>query len=406
MANILAKKFIQPYNLIQMAKKFLFIFLLAFGLVFSVPVLAQTNSSVFGAPEAKLQLYLFYSETCPHCKAERAFLETIKGNFPQVQFNEYLESDPNQKKLLADLLTKHEAQQYAGLVPLTFVGEDFFLGFDGVDNMGKQIEASIQRQVSQTPQSKPTEDKNKVHLPLLGNIDLSKYSLPLQAVMLGFFDGFNVCSLGALVLILGLVLILKSRPKIILFGGLYIFITALVYGVLIFLWYQLFFYLAPVIKIMNIFVGVLGIGGAIYFFKQFLKSRKASLVCENQENKIVAKHSLKIQKAFQESGGILGLMIGVFIFAVVITVVEFPCSAVIPVLFASIMAHANLHILTYIAYLALYLFFYMLDEIIVFLIAVFTMNVKIASGKSMTWLSLAEAIVLFAMGAYYLAAIF
>jgi hypothetical protein len=153
-------------------------------------------------------------------------------------------------------------------------------------------------------------------------------------------------------------------------------------------------------------VGVLGIGGAIYFLKQFIKSRKANLVCDSQENKIVTKHSLKIQKAFQESGGIWGLIIGILIFAAVITIVEFPCSAVIPVLFAGIMAHAGISTLNYILYLALYLFFYMLDEIIIFLIAVFTMNVKIASGKVMTWLSLVEAIVLFGLGAYYLFSIF
>ena len=43
------------------------------------------------------------------------------------------------------------------------------------------------------------------NIPLIGEIDLAKYSLPAQAVVLGFFDGFNVYSLGALVLILGLV---------------------------------------------------------------------------------------------------------------------------------------------------------------------------------------------------------
>jgi hypothetical protein len=384
-----------------MTKKFFFIvFLLLFGLSFIRPVFAQTNSN-----QAKLQIYFFYSDTCPHCKAEKAFLDTIQGKYPQAEITRYLESDTSHRKLLADLLTKHDAQQYTGLVPLTFVGEDFFAGFDNPDGIGKKIEDSIIRQLGNL-QPQPEENKNKVHLPIIGDVDLSKYSLPLQAIILGFFDGFNVCSLGALVLILGLVLILRSRSKIILFGGLYILVTAVVYGALIFLWYQLFYYLAPVIKIMNVFVGLLGIGGAIYFLKQFIDSRKASLTCESQENKIVAKHSLKIQKAFQESGGIWGLIIGVLVFSAVITIVEFPCSAVIPVLFAGIMAHAKLSLLSYILYLALYLFLYMLDEIIVFLIAVFTMNVKIASGKTMTWLSLIEAIVLFGLGVYYLAAIF
>lgn len=382
-----------------MRKIFLIVFLIFVSTLFLRPIFAQTN------PQPKLEINFFYSQTCPHCLAEQKFLDTIQNKYSEVKINRYLSSDSDSKKLLADLLTKHDAQTYAGLVPITFVGEDLILGFDNVSGIGKRIEQSIERQLNNAKPA-PETDKNKVNLPIIGEIDLTKYSLLLQAVILGFFDGFNVCSLGALVMILGLVLILRSRPKIILFGGLYILITAVVYGVLIFLWYQLFYYLAPVLKVMNALVGVLGIAGGVYFLKQFIKSRKSDATCESNGNKIVAKHSEKIQKAFQESGGIWGLIIGVLIFSAVITIVEFPCSAVIPVLFAGIMAHAKLSILAYIFYLVIYLLFYMLDEIVVFLIAVFTMNIKIASGKVMSWLSLVEAVVLFGLGIYYLVSIF
>jgi glutaredoxin-related protein len=383
-----------------MRKIFLIVFLIFVSTLFLRPIFAQTN------PQPKLEINFFYSQTCPHCLAEQKFLDSIETKYPDVKINRYLASDSESKKLLADLLTKHDAQTYAGLVPITFVGEDLILGFDNVSGIGKRIEQSIERQLNN---AKPTPeiDKNKVNLPIIGEIDLTKYSLPLQAVILGFFDGFNVCSLGALVMILGLVLILRSRSKIILFGGLYILVTAVIYGVLIFLWYQLFYYLAPVLKVMNIFVGVLGIGGGIYFLREFIKYKKSDPTCSIQkENKIVSKYSLKVQKAFQESGGIWGIIIGIIIFSAVITIIEFPCSAVIPVLFAGIMAHAKLSILVYIFYLLIYLFFYMLDEIVIFLIAVFTMNLKITSGKTIRWLSLIEAIVLFGLGIYYLVSIF
>jgi len=353
----------------------------------------------------KLEVNFFYSETCLHCKAENIFLDKIEPKYLDVKFNRHPISEAECRRELADFCKKYNLEQYIGLVPLTFVGEEFFLGFDSESNIGKKIEDSIIRQLENY---EPVEEKNEnqVHLPIIGDVDLSKYSLLMQAVILGFFDGFNVCSLGALVMILGLVLILKSRTKIILFGGLYIFVTALVYGLLIFLWYQLFYYLGPLIPIMNVFVGILGIGGAIYFLRQFLKSRKANLVCDSQGNKIVNKQSLKIQEVFQKSGKIWGLIIGILIFASVVTIVEFPCSAVVPVLFAGIMAHAKVSLLNYILHLGAYILFYMLDEIIVFLIAVFTMNIKIASGKVMKWLSLVEAIVLFALGIYYLTGLF
>lgn len=383
--------------MIKTMKKILFsIILVSIGLT--------ALSPIFVSAQSKLEVNFFYSATCPHCKAENAFLDKIEPQYPDVKFNRHLISQVDCRKELIDFCTKYSLEKYIGLVPLTFVGEEFFPGFDNENGVGKQIENSIIRQLSSPVNI--TEDKNKIHLPIIGEVNLNKYSLLMQAIILGFFDGFNVCSLGALVLILGLVLILKSRPKIILFGGIFILATAVVYGALIFLWYQLFYYLGPLISIMNILVGVMGIIGAIYFLKQFLKARKADLTCDSQGNPIVAKHSEKIQKAFQESGKIWGLIIGVLVFAAVITIVEFPCSAVVPVLFSGIMAHAGVSLLSYVFYLIVYLFFYMLDEIIVFLVAVFTMNIKIASGKFMKWLNLIEAIILFALAIYYLSGIF
>lgn len=380
-------------------KLFLILLLMFLGSMTIEPVFAQ-GLSVGGT---KLEVNFFYSTKCQFCAAEEKFLDTIGIKYPEVKINRYIFNASENRKFLIDLLKKHNAEKYLGLVPLTFVGDEFFLGFDNENGIGKQIEASIQRQVNNLKPPANNQDKNKINLPIIGEINLAEYSLPLQAMVLGFFDGFNICSLGALVLILGLVLILRSRPKIILFGGLYILMTVIVYGILIFLWYQLFYYLGPLIKIMDVFVGILGIGGGVYFFKQFLNSRKADATCDHgTNNKIVVKHSVKIQKIFQETGGVWGLIIGIFIFAAVITIVEFPCSAVVPVLFAGIMAKAKISIIAYISNLILYLVFYMLDEIIIFLIAVFTMTIKIGSSKAMTWLVLIEAIVLFGLGIYYL----
>ena len=390
----------------MMKKTFNLFLIILIGLTIVSPFFASAlaDASAENSVETKLEINFFYSETCIHCKAENAFLDKIEVKYPNVKFNRHSISEADCRKELIDFCNKYNLEQYIGLVPLTLVGEEFFPGFDNENGVGKKIEDSITRQMENY--QPPKEKERKIHLPIIGTIDLNKYSLLMQAIILGFFDGFNVCSLGALIMILGLVLILKSRPRIILFGGLYILVTAVIYGLLIFLWYQLFYYLSPVLKIMNVFVGVLGILGAVYFLKQFLKARKQNLVCDSQGNKIINRQSLKIQEAFQKSGGILGIIIGIIIFASIITIVEFPCSAVVPVLFAGVMANAELSLPTYILYLLIYILFYMLDEIVVFLIAVFTMNIKIVSGKAMKWLNLIEAIVLLGMGIYYLIGVF
>lgn len=368
----------------------IFILLLFFS-VFS-NVLAKEN----------LEINFFYGETCPHCASEEKFLDEIEEKYPEVEIIRHSVSLAQCREELVDFCRKYNIEQYIGLVPITFVGEEFFLGFDSPDGIGRQIEESIQRQL-ESPGEVLEEKQEKLILPIIGEIDLTKYSLPAQAVVLGFFDGFNICSLGALILILGLVLILRSRSKIFIFGGTFILITAIIYGVLIVFWYQLFYFLAPVLKIMNIFVGVLGILGGIYFLKQFIKYKKYGPTCDLDTGRgVIGKFSKRLKDNFKESGGLWAIIISIFIFAVVITVVEFPCSAVIPVFFASALAQAQLPALTYLLYIAIFVLFYMLDEIIVFLIAFFTMTIKIASSRAIIWITLLESIILFGLGIYYL----
>jgi len=64
-------------------------------------------------------------------------------------------------------------------------------------------------------------------LPFLGEIRLGDLSFPVMAVALGALDGFNVCSLGALLLVLSLVLAFKSKKRIVLFGGTFIGVSTL-----------------------------------------------------------------------------------------------------------------------------------------------------------------------------------
>lgn len=360
------------------------------------------NNLNFCFASGYVEINFFYSDRCPHCAAEKIFLEKIKTKYPEVKINYLLATEPASFEVFKQLCQKGvDAEKYLGLVPLTFVEDDFFPGFDDEQGIGKSIEDSIQNHIKGLSEEKE-KNKKTINLPIIGEINVDNYSLPLQTIILGFFDGFNVCSLGALVLILGLVLALRSRFKIFLFGGIFILITAVIYGILIFLWYQLFNLLASYMKVMEILIGLLGIGGGFYFLKEFLRFRKKGPTCETGGGGLISNLSSKMQELMKNPKSTVLIVVSVISFAAVITVVEFPCSAVVPVLFAGILANAGVSGLEYILYIALFVLFYMIDEIIVFLIACFTMNIWFASPRFVTWLTLAESIMFFVLGFYYL----
>jgi len=351
------------------------------------------------AQEDQLEMFFFYSETCPHCAAENAFLDEIEKEHPQLNINRYLISDQKNRDLYLELSEQYGTERYLGLVPITFFGEDFFLGFD--DSVGEQIERSIQKQLENGENG--TGGDERLNLPIIGEINPEDYSLPALAAILGFLDGFNVCSLGALVLILALVLSIGSRSKIIIFGSTFIVTTAFVYGLLIGFWYKLFSFMAPYLRVMEIAIGLLAAAGGVYFLKQFIKFRKYGPTCEmGAGKKLISKFSGRLEQSFKQKRNIFLIFLTVLFFAGLITVVEFPCSAVVPVVFAGILAKAGLSSLSYLSYIALFVFFYMLDEIIVFLVAVLNMKLWITQNKYVTWITLIEAVILFFFGAYYL----
>lgn len=345
----------------------------------------------------EVEINFFYSPTCPHCAEEKIFLSQIEKNYSGVEINKYSLSNKEDLELLKELYSFYKVpKNKQGAVPITFIRENYFVGFS--ESIGEKIEECI---INESKQCQ--EEEGKISFPILGKINLKDYSLPFLAVVLGILDGFNVCSLGALVLILGLVLALKSRKKTLIFGGIFILTTAVVYGILIVAWYNIFALLVPYMNLMQALIGLLGLVGGAYFLKQFLKFRKQGPVCQMDTGKnLMNKFSFKFQQSIQESKNILLLLGSILIFATIITIIEFPCSAVVPVAFAGVLAQSNLSAFYYLLYIFLFVLFYMADEIIVFLIAFFTMKVWLASSKSITWITLAESIILFILGAYYL----
>jgi len=375
--------------------------------VFIFALLFSVFSFVF-AQEDQIEINFFYSRTCPHCAKEEKFLDEIESQYPEIKINRFETSKKENLDLLIKLYNDYNVPlEERGLVPITFVEGRFFSGFN--DEIGEEIETCILGKIENNShqdcqcQECSSEESTKISLPFLGKIDMSNYSLPVLSVVLGALDGFNVCSLGVLVLILGLVLALKSRKRVLIFGGIFILTTAIVYGFLIVLWYQVFSFFSQYLKIMEILIGLLALGGGVYFFKEFLKFRKYGLTCDTGGGKkLISKFSSKFQQSVGESKNIFLIVGLVLIFAAIITIVEFPCSAAVPVVFAGVLANAQLSTFSYLFYIVLFLIFYMLDEIIVFLVAFLTMKIWLASSKVITWITLIEALILFALGLYYL----
>ncbi len=360
--------------------------------------------------DARPVVYFFYSTSCPHCRAEQGFLDELENQYADLKVNRYAIEKRETLPLLETMVREYGAEQYFGVVPLTFVGNEFFVGFDDAADIGAKIEQSLVRQFglredvnvsgTSTAAVAPT---STVALPLIGDFAAGGKSFAALAVVFGLLDGVNVCSLGAIVLILGLTLALRKRRKIAAIGGTYLAVTAALYGALIVLWYRLFKILAPVASLLEFVIGAIALTGGVLLLRQFVRYRKFGPACGFSNNKLVNRVSQKVTDAFDGKKGFIALIGIVALFAAILTVVEFPCSAAVPLTFAGLLSDAGLSTGASVGYIALFVLFYLLDELIVYGIAVWRMSIWIGSSpKFAVWAALVEGVILILLGASYI----
>ncbi len=338
----------------------------------------------------RTEVIILSSPTCPYCTQAKSFLNEFKqDNSLDFFISEYYIA--NNLEIAQDLYDKYNLpNNFKGVVPLIFIDDNYYVGFS--DQVKNEISAYLLDQ--------EFEDSDYKDIPILGKLDLSKYSFSVLAIILGVVDGFNVCSLGALVVILSLVLVLRSRKRIILLGGTFLLVTTLVYGLLIFLWHQFFSLISPYIRSMELLIGLLALAGGAYLLWEFYKACKMGPACSS--NNIITRLRPKIEEIFKKKTNWFLLFGAVALFAVVITIIEFPCSAVLPVIFTSILVEAGVSQSAVIFYIALYMLFYLLDELIIFIIAATTLKIKIVSPRFIIFFNLLAALIFIFLGVYYL----
>lgn len=340
--------------------------------------------------------YYFEDKLCSVCAQQSDFLDTVEDEYPSLNVVRY---DISETDKFQELAAEQGLDNYQIMAPTTFIGDEF-LQFS---SFGAEEEDALRAAIEGREQPQDTS----LRLPLIGTrIDTSTWSLPLLAIVLGTLDGFNVCSLGALILILTIVLAFDSRKKIFLFGGLFILTTVIVYGALVFVWGQLINTFIGQLSALRFIVGLAALAASAWFFREFWRFYKYGPTCETSNLKLARISSQKLKSAFEDPGkGTAMLASAIILFAVAITIVELPCSIGVPIAFTGILVQSGASLGMYTVYILLYLFFYMLIELIVFTGAVLTKEIWFAGSKLITWTTFVGAVILLLLGLYYLLAV-
>lgn len=344
--------------------------------------------------ENKVNIYFFYGNTCPHCKSEKEFLNKITkkyGNDVNIYYYETYDDSSNLVLMFKSKIIMGKDPSQA--VPFLVMGEKSYLGYNR--QAGEKIERDLLIYLEKNDSKTNDKDKDKEYIPILGNVNIKEVSIVVIAIILGFIDGFNPCAMWVLLFLINMLIGMKNKKKMVILGFTFLIASSFCYGLSMFGIGTFLDYLsAPLIRK---FIGLLALFFGFYNLYKYFKTRKEEVSCEVIDDNKRKKMFTRIRKFTEENNLFLALL-GVIVLAFSVNVVELACSTVFPAMFLEILSVNSIIGMEKILYILLYVLFYMIDDLVVFLIAVFTLKLSGTSNKYNKYFKLLSGIIMFLVG--------
>lgn len=365
-------------------------------------ILILTSIITVKADEEKnlVNIYFFHSNTCSHCKRERILLDELVKKYNNIKIYSYEISEEKNIKLLNEV-TELYGTKTTG-TPFTIIGDKYYQGYSE-ENTKPTFIATIEYYSNNGYKDRVGEHIGNKELPtyeikedqinideyikeytnhkisIFGKtIELKNLTLPFISIIIGLVDGFNPCAMWVLLFLISMLLGMKNRKKMWILGLTFLGTSALIYLLFMLAWLNVATLLLT-INWVRLIIGLIAIIGSIINLTSYIKHRKdngCDVINENKRNKIFDK----IKKFTHEKNFFLAI-IGCMTLAISVNIIELACSAGLPVMFTQILSMNNLTIIEHIIYIALYMFFFLLDDLIVFFIAMRTMELTGFSTK-------------------------
>ena len=389
---------------------------LKYLLILIIPLILLTNVSA----KEKVTLYFFHGDGCPHCAAEEKFLENNKEELKDVEIVKYeVWNSEENRKLLKSIGKKFSME--VSTVPFNIIGNTIIKGYLDDSSTGKKIlntiyyyqdkeyhdyvkdfingDETIVEVNEEAVNYKRKENQKSIHtikIPLIGEVDLEKVSLSFATILIGLVDGFNPCAMWVLLFLISALIGMKDRKRMFIIGFSFILTSGLVYLAILLSWINIVVKVSTSVLFRNIIAIVAIIGGLINL-RSYIKSLKEDDGCDVVDDKKRKKIFTKI-KSFTKEKSLLLSILGAMGLAVSINIVELACSAGLPLVFSELLTINNISGINALLYILIYILFFLIDDIIVFTIAVITMTSNGISSRFNKYSHLVGGIIMLIIG--------
>lgn len=366
-------------------------------------------------------IYFFWGDGCPHCAAAEPFLAGLAEKYPRVEIRAFeVWNHPENQEPLIKMAAKFGFEPTA--VPTIFIGDRYWVGY-AEDPIGKEIESTVAAcatsgcpdagvgvfsptpapvagapsaaqqavAVEQLPAGAAPARSSTLTLPLIGPVDLATQSLALSTALIAFVDGFNPCSLWVLSVLLALTLHTGSRKKVLIIGLVFLTVTSLVYVLFIAGLFTMFTivsftgWIRIVVALFALFFAAVNIKDYFWY------KEGVSFTIADEKKPGLYRSMRRVLNAGESMPALIGATV---VMSAGASLVEFSCTAGFPVLWTNLLASQGVTALTFAVLLALYMLIYQIDELAIFLTAVFSLRASKLEEKHGRVLKLAGGLLM------------
>ena len=377
------------------------LFLLLFFFLFVPNILAE---------EHDLNLYLFYGKECPHCANLEKFLESYLKEKPNLKLYKYevWHDDENMKKCIE---VGKVLKKSADSIPYLVIGKSVVSGFDEeitpekiksivnyYSNIKFKDKAGIYLGIVEDDGLEDTSKEwvdDEVNIPLLGKKKINEAPILLSSIIIGLVDGFNPCAMWILLFLISMLIGMENKKRRLALGITFLLSSAIVYLLFLLAWLEFAIFAESItyIRIAIAFIAI--IFGTVTVLKFFTKKQDdgCEVVNINNRRRIINA----IRKIIGEKSFVFALL-GISLLAISVNIIELLCSLGLPYVFGEILAINKIGFASRLMYSLIYVFFFLIDDIIIFVIAMKTLEIKAISNRYAKYVHLLGGIIMLAIG--------
>ena len=340
-----------------------------------------------------VDLWFFWSATCPHCEEAQPHIRRMAQELPWVRLHSF-RLDGHPENIATYRWLANAIGQDARSVPAFVFCARMLVGWDG----GGVIEKSVRDGLLSCRKQTVQQDAGRAQpivLPVFGEIDPQEWSLPAFTVAIAVLDSFNPCAFFVLLFLLSLLVHAGSRRRMLAIGGLFILVSGVVYFAAMAAWLSLF-KLVGNLPLVTLAAGSIAVAIALFNIKDYFWFKQGISLSISRTNR---GRLMQRARNLVSSGSMPAMIAATLSLAVVANLYELLCTAGFPMVYTRLLTLNNLGTAEYYSYLLAYNAVYILPLLLILGVFVATLGQRKLQEHEGRVLKLLSGLMMLALGA-------